>query len=245
MKISLLLALAFIVSCAQMTKKTEPKIEPVVVSDKDIQQCREYQKNVLDRAYTEVKGAKNGEIEFIKDSKLAREVLAGFDINRSLVKPKSVLVQNILKQCDEKTIKEFDDQYKAIGKCSVMFSELNYFQSLAIALNKYPWPIDLKLEGKKVALDYVRYFSEGEFPLLNRLVALSVLDELSINNVVNKELHNDIKVLMQESRIYVEGLRLKLNKDPGLSCDSLNIIRDELSYSNLVSQKMKTFLTRI
>ncbi len=89
------------------------------------------------------------------------------------------------------------------------------------------------------------YFSEGHFPLLNRLVALSVLDELSVNEVVNKDLHNEIKVLMQESREYVEGLRLKLNKDPGLSCESISIIRDELSYSNIVAQKMKNFLARI
>jgi hypothetical protein len=76
-------------------------------------------------------------------------------------------------------------------------------------------------------------------------VALSVLDELSANEIVNKDLHEEIKVVMQESRIYVEGLRLKLNKDPGLSCDSMGIIRDELAYSDLVAKKMKNFLGRI
>jgi hypothetical protein len=74
---------------------------------------------------------------------------------------------------------------------------------------------------------------------------LSVLDELSVNKVVNQNLHIEIKNLMQESRIYVEGLRLKLNKDPGISCASLSIIRDELHYSNQIAQKIKDLLTRI
>jgi hypothetical protein len=126
-----------------------------------------------------------------------------------------------------------------------MFSELNYFQSLALALNKYQWPTILKLEAKKIAIDYVRYYSEDTYPLLNRLIALSVLDELSVNKVVNQNLHIEIKNLMQESRIYVEGLRLKLNKDPGISCASLSIIRDELDYSNQIAQKIKHLLTRI
>lgn len=247
MKFYLIMVLALLSSCAQTTKKDEPKLEPVNVTAEDILACQDYQKLVLERAYTESKpkGAKSAEVNFTKDVKLAREVLGKFDINVGLTKPKSNLVQNILKQCDASSIKKFDSDYKQISHCSLMFAELNYFQSLAVALRKYPWPTDLKLEGKKVALDYVRYFSEGKFPLLNRLVALSVLDELSVNQIVNKDLHQEVVVLMQESRAYVEGLRLKLTKDPGLSCESLGIIRDELAYSDLVGSKMKDFLTRI
>ncbi len=126
-----------------------------------------------------------------------------------------------------------------------MFSELNYFQSLAYALSNYKWPMILKLEGKKIGLDYVRFYSQGSFPLLNRLIALSVLDELSVHQIVNKDLHQDIKILMQESRTYVEGLRVKLNKDPGLSCQSMSIVQEELEYSDLVAKKMQEFLTRI
>ena len=177
--------------------------------------------------------------------KVAREVLGKFDMNLGLTKPKANLVQNILQKCDTAAIQEFDSKYKQISQCSLMFSELNYFQSLAVALNKYPWPVDLKLEGKKVALDYVKYFSEGNYPLLNRLVALSVLDELSVNQIVNKDIHQEVVKLMQESRAYVEGLRLKLNKDPGFTCDSLSIIRDELAYSDVIAKKLKGYLERI
>jgi hypothetical protein len=217
----------------------------VVVSDTAIQECNSYQKNVLDRAYDKPKGSKEADYVFTKDTKLARELLGKFDIAKGLNMPKAQLVNNVINKCNPESIKEFDDQYKLLGKCSLMFSELNYFQSLAVALNKYPWPVDLKLEGKKVAVDYVRYFSEGSFPLLNRLVALSVLDELSVNQVVNKDLHNEIKDVMQESRMYVEGLRQKLSKDPGLTCESLEIIRDELAYSDVVGKKMRNFLERI
>lgn len=245
MKIHLLMALVILSSCSQFSKKNETQIGPVKVSENEIQECRQYQKTVLDRAYSEVKGSKNADIYFTKDIKLAREVLQKFDVKVGLIKPKADLVQNILHQCDAESIKEFDQKYKLLGKCFLMFSELNYFQSLAVAIKQYPWPADLKLEGKKVAVDYVKYFSEGEYPLLNRLVALSVLDELSVNEVVNKDLHNEIKILMHESRAYVEGLRVKLNKDPGLSCDSLGIIRDELAYSDVVAKKLKNFLERI
>ena len=245
MKMYLLSVLAILSSCSQFSKKSAPKSDPVKISETDIQECTNYQKTVLDRAYTEMKGAKNPEIVFTKDEKLARDVLGKFDISRGLTKPKSQLVTNIVNQCDPESIKEFDKQYKILGTCSLMFSELNYFQSLAVALKKYPWPVDLKLEGKKVAVDYVKYFSEGSFPLLNRLVALSVLDELSVNQIVNKDLHNEIKIVMQESRVYVDGLREKLNKDPGLSCESLKIIRDELGYSDIVAKKMVGFLKRI
>jgi len=233
----MLLMLCIVCSCAQFSKKSRPKVESVKIAEKEINQCHEYQKTVLDRAYTEIGVADKTEIYFTKDLKLAREVLGKFNVTSGLTKPKATLVQNILKQCDPDLIKQFDTEYKLLGKCSLMFSELNYFQSLAVALKKYPWPADLKLEGKKVAMDYVRYFSEGDFPLLNRLVALSVLDELSINQIVNKDLHKEIKALMQDSSVYVEGLRMKLNKDPGLSCESLSIVRDELAYSDLIAKK--------
>lgn len=237
MKNFMLLMLCIVCSCAQFSKKSRPKVESVKIAEKEINQCHEYQKTVLDRAYTEIGVADKTEIYFTKDLKLAREVLGKFNVTSGLTKPKATLVQNILKQCDPDLIKQFDTEYKLLGKCSLMFSELNYFQSLAVALKKYPWPADLKLEGKKVAMDYVRYFSEGDFPLLNRLVALSVLDELSINQIVNKDLHKEIKALMQDSSVYVEGLRMKLNKDPGLSCESLSIVRDELAYSDLIAKK--------
>lgn len=245
MKFNLTAMLIIVSACSQMSKQAQPKIVPVNISDADLQQCITYQKNVLDRAYSTPKGLKDGQPEFTKDIKAARKFLGQFDVSAGLSKPKVQLVSNIINQCDPVAIKEFDNQYKSLGKCSLMFSELNYMQSLAAALNTYKWPTDLKLEGKKVAVDYVKYFSDGTFPLLNRLVALSVLDELSVNQVVNKELHNEIKTVMQESRSYVESLRQKLNKDTGLSCEGLDIIRDELAYSDVVGKKMINFLKRI
>ncbi len=239
------MALTILSSCSQVSKKDEHKIEPVIVSEKEIQECLDYQQNVLERAYNKPEGSKDGSVVFTKDVKLAREFLGKFDVSKDLSKTKSQLVQNIINQCNTENLKEFDSKYKLLGKCTIMFSELNYFQSLAVALNKYPWPVDLKLEGKKVAVDYVKYFSEGSFPLLNRLVALSVLDEMSVNSVVNKDLHKDIEEVMQESKMYVEGLRKKFTKDPGLSCESLEIIRDELKYSDAVAKKMTAFLERI
>jgi hypothetical protein len=114
-----------------------------------------------------------------------------------------------------------------------------------LVINKYSWPLDLKLEGKKIALDYVRHFSEGNFSLVSRLVALSVLDELSINHIVNKDLHKEIKRIMDESKLYVEGLERKFNKENERNCNSLEIFREESIYSRIVSVKMRRILERI
>jgi Rad3-related DNA helicase len=245
MKISFLFLILLISSCSNLTKKDPPKDQPVQITESQIEECLHYQTNVLEKAYQEVKGKKSEEFAFTKDVKEAQDLLKKFDPSKGLAREKSISVANILNYCTEERVKKFDESHNSFGRCSLMFSELNYFQSLALALNKYQWPTMLKLEAKKIAIDYVRYYSEDTYPLLNRLIALSVLDELSVNKVVNQNLHIEIKNLMQESRIYVEGLRLKLNKDPGISCASLSIIRDELYYSNQIAQKIKDLLTRI
>jgi hypothetical protein len=245
MKKVLLLMVLTSTACSQIAKKTPAQDIPVKISETNLVECRNYQKNVLDKAYKEEKKGKKSELIFTKDLKEARTLISSFDVTKSLVEQKSLMIKNILNHCDQDRIKKFDQEYKNYSSCSLMFSELNYFQALAVALHKYKWPTILKLEGKKVGLDYVRFYSQGSFPLLNRLVALSVLDELSVNQVVNKDLHQEIKNLMQESRTYVEGLRVKLNKDPGLSCESMSIIQEELDYSNLVAKRMQEFLKKI
>lgn len=236
-----IVGLLFIAACSQ-TPKNETKLEQVRISPNAVEVCRNYQKNILDQAYTI---SKDNSVLFTRDVNLARALLQRFDIDKGLTKPKAAMVQNILKQCDAEKIKTFDEEYKRVGACTIMISELSFFQGLSVAIKKYPWPMDLTLEGKKVALDYVRYFSEGQFPLINRLVALSVLDELSVNQIVNKDLHQEIKVVMQESQSYMQGLKMKLNKDPALTCESLHIIRDEWSYAEVVGKKMQDFLSRI
>lgn len=242
MKWVVLLNLVVVMSCSQAPKNNPVKIEEVRISPKAIQACLVYQKSTLDQAYTV---QQDNTVHFTRDFNLARALIQNFDIEKGLSKPRATLVQNILQQCDEEKIKIFNDEYKRTGSCSLMWSELNFFQGLSVAIKKYPWPADLQLEGKRIALDYVRYYSQGHYPLLNRLVALSVLDELSVNQIVNQDLHPDIKLLMQESQAYVKGLKMKLNKDPALSCDSLQIMREELSYSDDVGKKMQAFLTRI
>ena len=245
MKFLFWITLTALSACTQMNKKSEPQIVPIHVSNEQIKSCIDYQKTTLDKAYRVVKKKTGSEIIFEDRPKDARKFLANFDQTKGLVKPKSQLVQNILASCNPELIKQFDQEYKRLSDCSLLFSELNYFQSLAEGMRKYSWPIDLKLEAKKVALDYVAYFTEGNYPLLNRLVALSVLDELSVNQVINKDLHPEIKQLMQDSRNYVEGLRSKLNNEPKLTCNGLDVIRDELNYSKSVGEKLKEFLKRI
>lgn len=237
--------LIFLAACSQTSKNDEPKVIPVNVSDKEILECQQYQKSVLEKAYRPVKSTKGTDMQFTMDMTEAREMLAKFDVTKGLPEARAQLVTNVLIQCDEKILQDFDQKYKVMGKCNLMFTELNYFQSLIYGLKKYGWPTDLQLEGKKVALDYVSFFAQGNFPLLNRLIALSVLDEMSVSEIINRELHPEIKQIMEESRNYVEGLRLKLSKDKGLSCNSLDVIRDELTYSKSIGEKMQNFLKRI
>lgn len=235
-----LVGLLIVSACS--TPKHEVKFEPVRISTNAVQVCQTYQKSILDHAYVI---HKDDSVQFTRDVNLARAILQRFDVEKGLTTQKAAMVQNILKFCDAEKIKTFNEEYKRVGGCSLMFSELNFFQGLAFAIKKYPWPMDLTLEGKKVALDYVRYFSQGHFPLLNRLIALSVLDELSVNQIVNKDLHPEIKIVMEESQSYMKGLKMKLNKDPTLSCESLDIIREELVYADTIGLKMQDFLTRI
>ena len=241
MKLILLVSL-FVVACSQVPKKEVVKTEAVKIAPDAVDVCLTYQKNVLDQAYSK---NKDTSIEFTKDPRAARSSLQQFDLEKGLTKPRSQLVQNILHQCTPELVKKFDEDFKSIGRCALMFSELNYFQGLAQALKVYPWPTDLKLEGKKVTLDYVRNFSEGQYPLLNRLVALSVLDELSVNKIVNEDLHGEIKKLMQDSQVFVQGLRQRVDKDPTLTCDSIGVIRDELAYSDTVGSKITDLLRRL
>lgn len=237
--------LIFFTACSQTPKKDEAKVVPINISEREIQQCQQYQKSVLDKAYRQVKASRGTEMKFTMDVSEARELLAKFDVTKGLPEPRAHLVKNILVQCDEKLLQDFDQKYKVLGRCNLMFSELNFFQSLINGLKKYGWPTDLQFEGKKIALDYVRFFAQADFPLLNRLIALSVLDEMSVSEIVNKELHSEIKLVMEESKNYVEGLRLKLAKDKVLSCNSLDIIQDEFNYSRSVGEKMQNFLKRI
>lgn len=242
MKWMLFFSLVLLAACSQTPKNNPVKIEAVHISPKQIQACLVYQKSTLDQAYSI---QKDNSVQFTRDFNLARALIQNFDVEKGLTKPRATMVQNILSQCNEESIKTFNAEYKRTGACSLMWSELNFFQGLSVAIKKYPWPADLQLEGKRIALDYVRFYSQGHFPLINRLVALSVLDELSVNQIVNKDLHPEIKNLMQESQAYVQGLKMKLNKDPALSCESMQIIREELSYSDELGIKMQGLLNRI
>ena len=245
MKKLLLLILLTLAACSQFQAKREFKHIPVKISDKQLLECREYQKKVLEASYSQIKGSKNSEQYFVQDENTAREMLAQFNLSIGLNRPKAQNIQNILHHCDVQSLKIFDEQNKLLGKCDLMFTELNFFQALALGINKYSWPVDLKLEGKKIALDYVRHFSGGNFPLVSRLVALSVLDELSVNHIVNKDLHKEIKRIMDESKLFVEGLERKFNKENEGNCDSLENIREESIYSQIISVKMREILERI
>ena len=240
MKWMSLICLLVISSCSQTPKKE--KKQEVRISPRAIEVCQDYQKNIIDQSYTI---QKDNSVQFTRDINLARAVLSQFDIEKSLAKQRATMVQNILSECNQDKIQIFNSEFKRVGSCSIMFSELNFFQGLAVAIKKYPWPTDLQLEAKGIALDYVRYYSEDHYPLLNRLIALSVLDGLSVNHIVNKDLHNQIKALILESQNYVQGLQMKINKDPTLTCNSLQIVRDEFSYSDELGNKMKDLLNRL
>ena len=50
---------------------------------------------------------------------------------------------------------------------------------------------------------------------------------------------------MDESKLYVEGLERRLSKDKEQSCESLEVIREESVYSQIVSVKIRNLLKRI
>lgn len=232
-------------ACSSNKGPGDPGLRPIRYSSNDIETCRQYQREVLDSSYKEIKANDDIVIVFNHDVNQARASFENFDVRKGLIEIKGGLIENILRSCDEASLRQFDQDYKNLAGCQLMFSELRYFQSLASALNRYPWPMALKLEGKKVALDYVRFFADGKYPLLNRLIALSVLDELSVNQVVNRDLHSQIKHLMEDARKYVGQLQKKVTKRGSLSCEDLDIMSEELIYSEEVAKKMQGFLKQI
>lgn len=233
-----LLALLLVACSHKDSARKGETVPEVKLTEKDIQECTEYERLVL-------QGAQDQDKKFARDEDTARDYLARFDVNKALPLPKSGIMSGILRECDQERVQRFNVMYKFMNKCNIMFSELEYFQALAGALGEYRWPTDLKLEGKRIALDYVRFYSTGSFPLLNRLVAMSVLDELSVNQVVDKKLHAEIKAHMQEASTFVESLRSRLNTAETLSCQSLDILREEQAYSQKISGTLSELLKRI
>lgn len=231
-------------SCSNQKIEKNHQPKPVNFSEADIKECHEYESTVLRRAYREVLGHQRNELVFTSNAFEARELLSKFDVTKGLTIPRANLVHNILLNCTPEKALKFNEEYKALSACSLIFSELSFFQALSQGLNKFPWTAELKLEARKVALDYVSFYSKGDFPLLNRLIALSVLHELSVNQIVGQNLHSDIKIIMEDSQKYVEGLRGKL-KGSGLTCESLEVMREELDYSKKVAKQMQELLKRI
>lgn len=237
---SYILMTLILFSCAHKAPTKAPSNDAEVkLTEKDIRECKAYENEVL------MSARGNEKMVFAEDETSARSFLNRFDVTKGLPTVKAGLVNSILRDCSEERMNNFDVMYKFVNRCTLTFSELEYFQTLAVALKTYRWPIDLKLEGKKVALDYVKFFSEGDFPLVNRLVALSVLDELSVNKIVNEKLHSEIRQHMSDAKTYVESLQLKVENEQALSCRSLSIMKEELEYSSKVSKTIKDLLTRI
>jgi hypothetical protein len=185
------------------------------------------------------------QLSFVGDEREATYAITSFDISKGLVDSKAALVRNILHKCDADSIKQFDQDFKLLNTCTTLFSELDYFQALVNGMQVHDWPTNLKLEGKNLALKYVRYFSEGDYPLLNRLAALSVLDELSVHQFVNPSLHGEIKAVMTEAQNYVLGLNERVKRKRTLDCSGLDVIREELLYSQKVGAKLKDYLGRL
>lgn len=231
---------ALISACSQTPKEDFPK--NVRITGSEIQSCRDYKQDVLDRGF---KVDKDGNPEFTRDLNLAREVLAKFDHSQGLTNKSVGLFKNIIHECNDEAMKRFNEEYSKTEACVLIMHELQFFQGLAFALKKYPWPTDLQLEGKKVALDYIRYYAQGEYPLLNRLIALSALDELSVNQVVNESLHPEIKNIMLESQAYVQNLKGRFKQSRTLNCEKMDIVRDELAYSQTIAEKLRELLKRI
>ncbi len=230
-----------ITSACSQTKKEAP-IKDVRITGNEIQNCREYKENVVKKGFSI---DKKGNIEFTRDQTLARDVLSNFDTTQGLTSKTIDLYKNIIRECTVESMKRFNEEFNKTDTCVLYMDEMQFFQGLALALKKYPWPTDLQLEGKKVALDYIRYYSEGDFPLLNRLIALSALDELSVNQIVNEKLHPEIKEIMLDSQNYVQNLKNKFKDSRNLDCDKMDIVRDELAYSEDVGKKIRELLKRI
>jgi hydrogenase maturation factor len=240
-------SLAFLLNgCAQRPPEQAPlKLEEVHVSSAEIRNCQRYQQEVLLKAHHEIRKPQYTQLIFTPNADEALYFISQFDVGQGLPDKKSNLIRNIIHRCDAVSLEVFNQNFKRLNECSLSLSELGFFQALAAAIQEYKWPASLKLEAKGLALNYVRYFSQGDYPLIHRLVALSVLDELSVREIIDIKLHQKIKSLMLESQQYVEALQRRIALNSVQGCESVSVIRDELKYSRQMALQMQQLLGQL
>ena len=178
--------------------------------------------------------------------KYALKILEQFDLSQGFKKEKQELIKGILTYCNAQRIKDFNTNFMHLGRCDLGFSELTFFQIAVERIRKRQWPLEMELEAKRQAIQYVTYFSDNrDHSLLDRLIALSLLDELSAYSIVSPLLHSEIKTILLQSQDFIRSLEGQISKNKELHCDNLNILEKEIKYSQLVGQKLKTLLQKI
>ena len=228
MKIWILLLITY--SCAQAPQKKLPL--PFSILDTQVNKCLRYKKEVLDLA-------------FDSRPEVAQNTLEKFDLKAGFKEEKEQLISGILSSCDEERVKRFQHNYNQISRCELGFSELSFFQLAVEKMRKRQWPLEMDLEAKRLALEYVTFYSTSKnYPLLDRLIALSILDELSAYSIVPLELHNDLKAILIESQEFIKKLE-QINKSKQISCDNLKIMEEEIKYSQSVGEKLRKLLQKI
>jgi hypothetical protein len=218
-------------SCSHPSKDI-PSL-PDEIANQEVNQCLNYKKNVLEMAF-------DSRPEF------ASNILEQFDLAQGFKQEKQQLIKGILGSCDSQRIKIFNSNFKQISRCDLGFSELTFFQKAVEKMRKRQWPLEMDLEAKRQAIQYITYFSDQRHhSLLDRLIALSILDELSAYSIVSQSLHPEIKKILLEAQDFIFHLEKQVLKNKELNCENLDTLEQEIKYSQEVGHKLKRLLQRI
>lgn len=215
----MLLLLLVTLSCAQTSKKKTPL--PFAILETQVNKCLSYKKEVLENTS-----------------------LNKFELKAGFKDEKEQFITGILSFCDEERIKKFQYSYDQISRCDLGFSELVFFQSVIQKIRKRDWPITEELEAKRIVKEYIMYYSTTKnHPLLDRLIALSVLDEMSVYSVIPFDLHSQIKQIILESQDFILNLEKSLTSK-NISCENLEGLRKEIFYSQEIGRKIKGLIKK-
>jgi len=214
---------------------------PYSVSQDDLDQCLKYKQDILDESVI----VKQGTAHFIEAIPYVRESFYQFKLKESIRSINTAATMHLVNNCNESNLKKFTEIASSSQQCELSFYELNYFQALTSALKKYDWPIDVKLEGKKLALDYVKTIAKDNHMLVDRMIALSVLYEMSINNLIDYRIADRAKKYISSIQTKLLFLSEKTSANQILSCDNLDGLKEELALSRDAGIELNSILDKI
>jgi hypothetical protein len=141
----------------------------------NMNECRQYSKDILSKAVTEDPKVTDGHpYRMNKDEKKALEFINKFDVKKLGFKINKEARTKILRNCEQMANKSAAEVF-----CNNSFEIYNYFRGLTHGLKYHKWSAATVALGKKQAHDYVTEVTANEPSMLDTILATNVLSDLA------------------------------------------------------------------